>query len=57
MLRQTMKKTGKKTPEKKPMSVRAVVKERSLKTCIPVMIRYHICFPLSNDFMSIFIFL
>lgn len=55
MLRQTMKKTGKKTNE--PMSVRAVVKERSLKTCIPVMIRYHICFPLSNDFMSIFIFL
>lgn len=53
MLRQTMKKTGK----KKPMSVRAVVKESSLKTCIPVMIRYHICFPLSNDFMSIFIFL
>lgn len=52
MLRQTIKK-----PEKNPMSVRAVVKESSLKTCIPVMIRYHICFPLSNDFMSIFIFL
>lgn len=52
MLRQTMKKTG-----KKPMSVRAVVKESSLKTCIPVMIRYHICFPSSNVFMSIFIFL